>query len=523
MSDKKSPPRPGKARIDRLRMDRVYPTVSSFFDLIKYYEAAEKLYNVFQEVYLLKQLDEAFVFGERYCYFCTDEEKGIPSHAYYLTKENAELKRKHHMQVSQVIDQLKTVMDWIDQEEIEKELQQQIEEDQKQRALGETQQAKLNDFQRRLEQQQQEQAKPTGTPEQVQKSAFDKLARLSNGNHKAQQEHSSSRKKQDPSGDVPTGKPSSRYGLMDVDSEDDESDELPPPVLPPPANGDVSQPPPPSYHTVASRRNFLGQAKVHPTNLPPPQQDLPPTPKPLTMSQLTQQYKQAYIEFHHAGRIRVTPIPSYQGRIPASTNGCTVISALVAANHLRRDLVTDTIVRIMDQDCVPLLQQIRSKLGLGGCALIIPSDVHDHLVDRKVLKQNEFEGAAGGNILDPIHFGSFTKLLAVGDDGKGHTRRAAATLFFRDHVISIVKMVGGGKVRYDLVDSLPGMTMSGQPMATRTHCQDLESLEVLLKWYCSRKFSESNCTYIDRNSKWDDAMADFDPRVFQGFVWMPKQ
>jgi hypothetical protein len=360
----------------------------------------------------------------------------------------------------------------------------------------------------------------------VQQSAMAKLALLSNGHQPAQQRQQQENKqplnqrvRQDPSGDIPKGPPSSRYRVMDDDESDNgETAVLPPPVMPRPTNGDAPLPPPPSYHTIASRNNFFGPSKIYSTSLPPPR--VSPSIKRFNMSQLIQQHKQAYMDFHQAGRIRVTPIPSYQGRIQASTNGCTVISALCAASHLRRDVTTETIVRIMDQDCVPLLQQIRSKLGLGSGALIIPSDVHDYLVDRKILMQDKFEGAAGGNILDPDHFGSFTKLLAVGDDGNGQSKRAAATLFFREHVVSIVKMAGGGRVRYDLIDSLPGITTNGRPMATRTHCQDLESLEVMLKWYCSRKFSESNCTYIDRNSKWDDAMADFDPRVFQGFVWM---
>jgi len=54
--------------------------------------------------------------------------------------------------------------------------------------------------------------------------------------------------------------------------------------------------------------------------------------------------------------------------------------------------------------------------------------------------------------------------------------------------------------------------------ATRTRCQGLDALLVLVRWYASRKFSPSDCKYVDRN-EWDDNLADVDPRVFQGFVW----
>jgi len=51
----------------------------------------------------------------------------------------------------------------------------------------------------------------------------------------------------------------------------------------------------------------------------------------------------------------------------------------------------------------------------------------------------------------------------------------------------------------------------------------LDALKIQMEWYTSHKFSDSNCSYIEKN-KWNDSMADFDPRVFQAFVWadLPK-
>jgi hypothetical protein len=523
------PSRPSDARRKRLSDQLTVPTVSSFFPIEVYYQKAQKAYEAFQQAFEDRLLDDAYHFGKRYCWFCLE---AIPTHNYYNSAKFVGLKNTHHAQIDQVLTQMEKIVQWMDEEELEKELQEHLEAQRIAQLEEEQQQAQIDNFQRRLEEQQQSKlSSPSALPEQIQQSAIAKLALLQanghrNSNHDNSRDH---RIKRDPSGEEPMGLPSSRYRILDDETDDDEDDTsaaLPPPVLPPSlsTNGHPVLPPPPAYHAVAHRRGLtLGPSKVHPIHSPqsPPKRRLP-------MSQLIQQYKQTYIDFHAAGRIRVTPIPSYQGRIHESTNGCTVISALVAAHHLKTSspsnaIGTDSIVRIIDRECVPILKLIRNKLGLGAGALIIPSDVHDHLVDVKILQQQDFEGAAGGNIMDPVHFGSFTNLLAVGDDGKGHMHKAAATLFFREHVVSIVKLTGGGKPRFDLIDSLPGTTSNGQPMATRTHCQDLESLEVLLKWYCIRKFSESNCTYIDRNSQWDDAMADVDPRVFQGFVWMLKQ
>jgi hypothetical protein len=226
-----------------------------------------------------------------------------------------------------------------------------------------------------------------------------------------------------------------------------------------------------------------------------------------------------YRRAQQEGQIEIRAIDTYQGRLRQSTNGCTVISPLVVAHHLRNSaggVLDSEIVDVIDNECGPLLREIRSKLGLEGDSLIIPSDVHDHLVDRKILQQNKFYGATGGNILDREHLWEFLKLLQADDKGAYH--KAGACLFFHEHVVSLVKMpVGRGKVVYDLVDSMPSSNYGGR--ATRTRCRDVATLEVLLRWYSTRKFSESECSYIDRND-WDENMADFDPRVFQSFVWV---
>lgn len=90
-------------------------------------------------------------------------------------------------------------------------------------------------------------------------------------------------------------------------------------------------------------------------------------------------------------------------------------------------------------------------------------------------------------------------------------------LFCREHVVSILKIpLSNGSCYFDLIDSLPSSRVGG--MASRTRCKGRTSFEALLRWYASSNFSESQCEFIDSN-RWVDGMCDFDPRVFQSFVW----
>jgi hypothetical protein len=235
-----------------------------------------------------------------------------------------------------------------------------------------------------------------------------------------------------------------------------------------------------------------------------------------------QKARAEYEQLRASERIQVFGIPTHQGRIRSSTNGCAVISPLVVSRHLNSPIAVEDqdIVNVIDSECGPLLREIRGKLSLEGDALIIPSDVHDHLVDKKVLSQKSFVGATGGNLMDRKHLAEFLRLLDSGEKNSHSQKRTGAALFFREHVVSIVKLRGGnGKWYYDLIDSLPGASDGkGRPQATRTRCRDLMAFEALIRYYASSKFSDSNCNYIDNND-WDDCMADFDPRVFQAFVW----
>ena len=124
-------------------------------------------------------------------------------------------------------------------------------------------------------------------------------------------------------------------------------------------------------------------------------------------------------------------LDTYQGRLPHSTNGCTVISPLVVSHHLKSpgSVSDSTIVNVIDKECPPLLRDIRNKLELEGAALIIPSDVHDYLVDHKILEQEKFAGACGGNILDAAHISEFLKILEGGESGEHKQSQDGSRLF----------------------------------------------------------------------------------------------
>jgi hypothetical protein len=250
--------------------------------------------------------------------------------------------------------------------------------------------------------------------------------------------------------------------------------------------------------------------------------------------------KNEYSALRKMQKVQVFHLNTYQGKYntPAknSTNGCTVISPLVAVHHLSNMNngagVSDAMIeKVIDTIAPSILTKVRRKLGLDGHALIIPSDVHDFLVDEKILKQEMFVGVCGGNLLDGDHMNEFLSLLENGEDvdsgsrnneeKKDDSKKVAAALFFHEHVVSILKVVlPDGTSWYDLVDSLPRRSSDNYDKmgATRTRCKDLDSLQSVLQWYACSKFSPADEKYIDSN-QWDDNMCNFDPRVFQAFVW----
>ena len=296
----------------------------------------------------------------------------------------------------------------------------------------------------------------------------------------------------------------------------------------------------------------------------------------LELATLAQLYHEDFDSLQKSGRVRISYADTYQGRYNESTNGCTVIAPLVCIHHLinssnssnstnhahhnhnmiRSDpgLTDSEIVMIIDQEAPNVLSELRQSLGLAEHAFLIPADVHDYLLDQGQLASSQFINVAGGNILNDEHLQAFISILekASSNDGK---QKIGATLFFHEHVLAVCKLhrsdstTGTAATRswYDIIDSLPnpatlrrstesmadvyhriGMFNSVNveecmmnhmiPKTARLRCLDEDALCAVLKWYACSKFTEENISYIDQYP-WDEQTCDFDPRVFQAFIW----
>jgi len=506
-----------------------FPEVSNFFSIERYYDASDKLLETFELSYKKQQLDNAYVFGKRYCSFCID---GISKHDYYRTTQFDVRRNQTNKRTYDVLFKLERVTELMDIEEIEKKRNRDAllarQKEEQSRKIREREQKRIDDLEKRIEKQKISSAGIS--PEQLRESALAKLQHLSH-----------------PQGMLPIPPPKHHINLpaepdghkLSRISLDATIGDLPPPMLPPPSNveknGDNHSPP--SYNSILKDSSYFGpsmgsssarttaiskQPSAPSLNQVINQRDKMKQLNEMPIRQRITQIKSVHRKHQLEGKIQVSPLRTYQGRITGSTNGCTVISACVVSKHIEsHGGVTEAQVQsVIDRECIPVLKAIRNKLGLGQASLIIPSDVHDYLVDHKFLYQHKFSGVAGGNITNPEHSGQLIELLR-GEPGKTSQYKSGATLFFREHVISIVKFpTNANEAVYDMIDSLP--TCNGR--GSRTRCHSLDALRVHLEYYCTGKFSDGNIKYINCN-RWDDAMADFDPRVFQSFVWtdVPKQ
>jgi hypothetical protein len=287
-------------------------------------------------------------------------------------------------------------------------------------------------------------------------------------------------------------------------------------------------------------------------------------------------YHEDFDMLRRRGRISVRQLPTYQGRVPGSINGCTVIAPLLCIHHFvsensipDRGLPDEAIVQAIDEETPNILPKIRADLGLVKNAFLIPADAHDALMQQNYMCHEQFLNVCGGNILDEAHLVSF-----IGELGAVGPKKLAATFFFHEHVITILQLRHDSKSAwFELIDSLPhedtflqvgeastaSLTRSARteettptgrgcrqpslilgsdrtlssgefpyndvlvdhvppPDAVRIRCMDVESLKVTLMWYACSVFSDDNRAYIDAY-EWDEKLADFDPRVFQAYIW----
>ena len=288
-------------------------------------------------------------------------------------------------------------------------------------------------------------------------------------------------------------------------------------------------------------------------------------------------YHEDFDALRTSGRILTRQLPTYQGRVPGSVNGCTIIAPLLCIHHfLYNSSIPDpglpdhAIVQVIDEETPNILPMVRESLGLVKDAFLIPADAHDCLISEQYMCHEQFLTVCGGNILEDSHLQAFLDQL-----GTVGPKKLAASFFFHEHVITILQLRRSqNSAWYDVIDSLPhketltfvdetsttrsssgtgsvhsndattspkhqdwkwsesvelGDSAEGyfgqnlnedlRPVyATRIRCWDVESLKTTLLWYACSVFSQQNRTYID-NYEWDEKLPDFDPRVFQAFIW----
>ena len=130
------------------------PHVSNFFPIERYYEASDKVFQSFSDSFENRELDNAYVYGRRYCSFCMD---GIYKHDYFKTKKFDVRRDQSKKRVVDVLAKLELVSEWMDVEEEEREkkrqalIQRQNEERLKKQQELELKQ--INDLEKRIQQQ----------------------------------------------------------------------------------------------------------------------------------------------------------------------------------------------------------------------------------------------------------------------------------------------------------------------------------------------------------------------------------
>lgn len=515
--------------------------ISNFCPIQRYYGAAEKALEAFEDSYSCLNLDKAYSLGRRFATFSTE---ALPKHDYYRspTEELVKLRMKNQKDIKRVIDLMERVVALMDEEEIQKKKRREEEERKERERQAEICRLKAVKQKCHLS----EKLKnldilfpkvPTGVgPTQIPPP-------------------------EPPSPFVPQSKQTQQTSDSDImpTAENNLMADLGPLPTPMPVmasapaitalSSTATAPAPPSYAELMKRKNTAAPNTAFwdvSDDISKQQSHLTTTQAPIAKVKQTIPVRtrmtnsvRDFENLKSKNQIEIFYLSTYQGKIthiPSrdSTNGCAVISPLVAALHLQSDdkgVTNANIAKVIDEIAPPILLRVRKKLGLGKNAFIIPSDVHDFLVDEKILLQEQFVGVVGGNILDDDHVGELFKLLENGSDEingesltNGYARnsalkhkKVAGALFFHEHVVSIVKTIlaGGSRCYYDLVDSMPD---HGTNSATRTRCKSIESFKSALSYYALTKFSTTELGYIDKNN-WNADMVDFDPRVFQAFVW----
>jgi len=507
--------------------------VSNFVNILRYYGIAAKLFQAFRNSVEQNEIDLAYILGKRYANFCTNS---LPTHDYYNSPrpDLRRLRIENHRNLSEVAALLEEIVRLMDNEELDGSEQHQYNAD-----------LELPEppvFSPRAA------SKPMSTiigslsihqNSSIDNSACFTSTSLPNGTILS----SSSNKNYNPSMMIPPF-PSSSSTIMPTDSSLNNLNRSADLLTISSSSDNIDFPTAPAFSLSPS----ISQMSIVPTVKQDNKRNTSPEDLPISLDELCNLYSQEYGDFKAKGLIQIYHLTTHQGRIQIegndSANGCTVISSLIIKNHFLSSgpgVSDDTIEFVIDSEAPPILKDIRQRLGLQPHAMIIPSDVQNYFIEKEILKQEQFVDACGGNILDPEQRGELLRMLQNDNylpdqkstncyAAKTYHKKIGVALFFHEHVICILKLVfPDGKVWYDLLDSLPRTNALKEKAflnisynSTRTRCKSIEALDATIRWYACSKFTESDKSYVDAN-KWDDLLCDFDPRVFQAFVWTERK
>lgn len=438
-------------------------TLSNLCPLGKYYSAADKVLDQFKTLLKEGKLDDAYIIGRRFALFST---VSLPKHDYYSSSdpELARLRIKNQKDAQWVTRGVERIVEVMDKEELQKQKE----------AKERTKKKKEEEERLRLEWEKKfrerlmaVESSGLGDLRSNKENDLDMTSKLARLNDLFPKDH----------GEIEEGSTDNEPPLVSPsnNSRDEDLGPLPPPMAPPSMEAEDIALFNPSSATQQLKSNggtpmfpklpsysdlFLDTLRTpssNPSSVLPPsapsvsslshsQHKLSKQPRSKTPTRVLQEkYSRALESLNISKHIEFIRLATYQGRLALSspkydsTNGCAVISPLVVATHIcpqhnnRKNneqilshkvygITNIAINEIIDKRSPPVLRAIRSKLGLNHHALIIPSDVHDYLVDEKILPQEKFVGVCGGNILDADHTKELINMLVNGVDGNAKNK-----------------------------------------------------------------------------------------------------
>ena len=475
-SDKTPPPlgEASKARREHLKKhnEKEPLVLQNLVSISRYYAAADVVLQQFKQHLADGDLDAAYIIGRRFALFST---VSLPGHDYY-TSPNAnliQLRLKNQKDAQWVTTGLERIVKIMDKQEIEK----QAAELERIRKQKEEEERAHIEWEQKMKQRLMSSSSgsqrfsTTSSKDGGEADLLSKLASLNTLFPREESDHEEptpSAPEDDnkfESEELPPLPPPMAPPLIDelgssisaLATSTSAVDQLK-------SNGMTplfeEQPPPPIYSDLfldvlrtssvsgnstelRQQSTSLSSSSVTPTTSARP--ILQPRVSIRTIQQKCSQQLQSCID---TKQIEFIKLGTYQGRLASSsspkydsTNGCAVISPLVVATHIypqhlykaqpklllqpqhtatitsKYGISNVAINEIIDKRAPPILSVVRSKLGLSKHALIIPSDVHDYLVDEHILPQDKFVGVCGGDIMDERHLKELIQMIVTGHEG----------------------------------------------------------------------------------------------------------